>query len=663
MVCSKCKKELMDDMAFCPYCGNKVEKAVCPKCGAPLVADAKFCSSCGYSINSAAPTPTVKKAATTKKKPAEPFYKTWIAEHPELAEEYKIKWISEFKGDYAVAIFNDNNMAIVKQSYTPYNEISGKYYNPYTLESFDEKKCLIKTLGYCVEKNHYGHYEECFESYDSHCEKKDTGYSHFANGCFDNGLKYFAFFCYCDKENYCVKQNDKEIEGERLNFVNNFLGNGLSLNIDEKHSVYGYALFDFSGKTVMTYADVSIYRFDWNPLITLYNDNYCMKYDCNFEKERGCVCASYSIVDINTRKVLGKDLILRKADKKYDKFRRFYYDAEFDSEHCVLFNTETGKIYRSDKSKQYSLITPDDHDNKDAVYSIMEQTNKDENNLWDSSLCDISLIDGKDKIKAKFNRCFDDVHLFKLNCNEYSVTKTVDTENDIKYTHIWCLSDMKKVFTATGFCDISFLKLVDSSFIVVEYVEVEDGSFYSLLLDNNFTEIGRVSFKCIHATYGFHAIGNEIYSVGGKTDKLGREIAEVTKMSTGESFTVLAEMLVSSRDISIYFGTYCEWFHYTFGSITAFGEPYFLLRKPNCSDNEGGCALVDKHGRYIIPYSEDIIFISQHSYLPANTFFVYCKDDIGKVYDVNGTLIAQDRLDSMDKMDKLGKKCEGCKVR
>ena len=47
MVCSKCKKKLMDDMAFCPYCGNKVEKVAYPKCGAPLVADAKFCSSCG----------------------------------------------------------------------------------------------------------------------------------------------------------------------------------------------------------------------------------------------------------------------------------------------------------------------------------------------------------------------------------------------------------------------------------------------------------------------------------------------------------------------------------------------------------------------------------------------------------------------------------------
>lgn len=55
--------------------------------------------------------------------------------------------------------------------------------------------------------------------------------------------------------------------------------------------------------------------------------------------------------------------------------------------------------------------------------------------------------------------------------------------------------------------------------------------------------------------------------------------------------------------------------------------------------NKGGCALVDNKGRYVIPYSEDILYIRQYDYLPANTFYAVCKNHIRKVYDTNGTVI------------------------
>lgn len=49
MICPRCKKEMNDDMNFCPQCGMKVEK--CPICHQPIMIGAKFCSHCGTSLN------------------------------------------------------------------------------------------------------------------------------------------------------------------------------------------------------------------------------------------------------------------------------------------------------------------------------------------------------------------------------------------------------------------------------------------------------------------------------------------------------------------------------------------------------------------------------------------------------------------------------------
>lgn len=65
--CPKCQKELSEEIAFCPACGEKTvdvseENAVipvkesvryCTKCGTPNNGDAAFCPKCGTSLNSA----------------------------------------------------------------------------------------------------------------------------------------------------------------------------------------------------------------------------------------------------------------------------------------------------------------------------------------------------------------------------------------------------------------------------------------------------------------------------------------------------------------------------------------------------------------------------------------------------------------------------------
>ena len=45
MQCTACKKMLQGDFNFCPYCGNKMNKA-CPSCGKEMMADWVTCPYC-----------------------------------------------------------------------------------------------------------------------------------------------------------------------------------------------------------------------------------------------------------------------------------------------------------------------------------------------------------------------------------------------------------------------------------------------------------------------------------------------------------------------------------------------------------------------------------------------------------------------------------------
>ncbi len=50
MKCIKCKKEIKEEMTFCPYCGTE-QKPHCPSCNCEIEANMLFCPSCGYEIS------------------------------------------------------------------------------------------------------------------------------------------------------------------------------------------------------------------------------------------------------------------------------------------------------------------------------------------------------------------------------------------------------------------------------------------------------------------------------------------------------------------------------------------------------------------------------------------------------------------------------------
>lgn len=137
---------------------------------------------------------------------------------------------------------------------------------------------------------------------------------------------------------------------------------------------------------------------------------------------------------------------------------------------------------------------------------------------------------------------------------------------------------------------------------------------------------------------GYYTVKDDIYSICYEKDNLGRDIQVVTNLNSGERFSLPVankkELVIKAKGEPAQWGgrgnhsEFNDDLRYELGSITAFGELYFLVgNERNLNSyyiNAGGCGLVDKHGRYIIPYSKDILFITQRDYLPANTFYVCC---------------------------------------
>lgn len=49
MICPRCRKEINDDVSYCPECGMKIER--CPSCYKPIIQGAQYCSYCGQALH------------------------------------------------------------------------------------------------------------------------------------------------------------------------------------------------------------------------------------------------------------------------------------------------------------------------------------------------------------------------------------------------------------------------------------------------------------------------------------------------------------------------------------------------------------------------------------------------------------------------------------
>lgn len=663
MLCSKCNAALADGANFCHVCGAKqVKKNVCSACGAELIEGARFCFSCGAAV-SAAPSPAsapVPKSVPAPKpasapKPApiantapktnsEPFFKTWIAEHKEKAESLNIAWISTFKGDYAVAILNNKNCAVVKQTH-------------------DESEYIILLTD--------------SDSFDELSTKRVGNNGVLGSNCFGNGMKYLALAV-------SYSGSGRKLPEYAEDMILSFTGKPRRVvtgcNCDNDYCLC--FLIDYLGNFVISdRGGCSINRSD---TIKLLSDDLLIKMNLEeFDKgyANGKLILRYSIFKTDGTVVLptiycsesigssqyGKhDFLLFSTDYKEEYGRRQYCIEKS----CVL-NYRTGKLYMADGNSSYSLFHARpcrEDDESDTGYYILKKSDIDVSN--EDKPFVPTIIDGDDKVIAVLDRCSHISGTLKLRDYLYISTFLEKNDDIVSYIYkiyntVWAQNSVTK----------ACLKGVGLS---IEQLIEQSNSVFVVACDRESLFVLNQTLDVVFQIQGgktCHVLNGEIYVCGSERDQLGNWCDTLTNLNTGERFIIStgrdliieADTNPASLDDTSLLYVHGDRFVYSLGSITAFGEPYFLVGDSNelrtCSIRKGGCGLVDKHGRYIIPYSNDILFITQRDYLPANTFYACCIGGIRKVYDVNGTLIAQGRYSSDGRINELRDNFEGCKVR
>jgi|GEM_PF-4979987 len=653
MLCQQCNANLAEGANFCHICGAKQEKkSICSACGNALIAGAKFCFNCGAAVGGAcATTNSFSETTQTSANPfaanatvsapanpfaankpsSEPFFKKWIAEHKDDAERLEIEWISQFKGEYAVAILKDKRYAIVRSSGS---EITVAYVS----------KDVFTT----------------FAAVGQDCEKV------LGNDCFGNGLKYAAWAT----SDIC----DNSDTGEYITIIESFTGQKKKVIIREDLYILCF-VFDYNGNILVCKQSGS-YLIGTAVVSVLNNEHYALldidKFDSveNVSFTNNADNIRFTIFNFDGTPFVSQiylTSIYLHPEVKYISFSLKPHDAKY----CI-YDCSKCKFYLAENDTCYELID-----------SYMWQDNAStgergdyiirKDKYTDEGLYIPTIMDRDGKVVLKLDYCIEDDNISILE-NNSSIFVAINAEQqDEEVTYYYSISKSYGSYK----CEKA-IRTTDT-FYIDKLVEIPSGVFAACsgggklsLLNTELQTVHQVPHDGYSSDMGYYVLNNEIYCLSSEKDNLGGTCQVVTNINTGESFKLGAnrKLVIKAEGEPAedggrgYHSEYNDDFRYSFGCITAYDEPYFLVGDSGKLNSyyirEGGCGLVDKHGRWIIPYSDDILFITQRDYLPANTFYVCCFDYIRKVYDANGTLIAQGRFDDDGKVNELRDNYEGC---
>ena len=641
MYCRNCNKVLPERSVFCPYCGANQENRTCPVCGSKVAAYAQYCLRCGANINETRSGDRSVFAAASDD--GEPFYKKWIAEHKQLAENKRITWISEFVGDYAVAIDDT---------------APGKDLRPFLVKGVDRAE-VIGYMSWTGANIANSVIEE--------------------NGdCFRNGTQFLSFILF--------KSNSMLSSSEYSNILKAFT------NIGEAYATSGIALLVSRAGRVLFAAQ---YQENFTGIADIFpirviGRKYCLytapyEYDAMTNRERynattdEMKIAAQMIIDCETGKKVADDVFVPKyAGDPSEYFVEFFGYSDDLADRTLrnstekertrrIFNRKTGKIYEPDDTTIYKPVSI--YDNKSRSRYLMlkiSEIHLTEDRLGKTHSGRFDLIDENDiavmslgrhdlrydpEIVEAGGRVYISTHSPEvpdgngiLNCvnnitNIYCFEKEQDgsytrkaagrlkngggfTDGVVRIHHPDRTENCYGAFVLDGKTYISLIKESD---------DPADEYDKCALLDDGLRSIYSFNYREHYGTqapYGIHVFGGVIYALSGEDDENGESRAVLTNISTSEiMFSVPAGSLISNANTE--FGRSRITPKYEFGGYRIGNEPYFLIGKQN-----RGLGIMDMHGRTIIPQDSDNFFIAsgealgmigegqEYARLPADTFLI-----------------------------------------
>lgn len=680
MICRNCKKPLPNNSVFCLYCGEKQEvRKVCPKCGTDVVAMAEYCPSCGSRVTlpdnrtSAANRPAGTKDSmfSVPDNTAEPFYKKWIAEHRQLAENKRITWISEFKGGYAVAIDD---------------RAPGRELRPFLVrgENTAETVCYMSWTG----------------------ANLSNGVLPAGEDCFRNGTRYLSFILF--------KSNSMVSPTEYVNILRAFTGitqayatSGLVLLLSRSGQVTFAAQYQ---ENVTGIADIFPLR--------VIGGKYCLytspdEYNKMTNRERynassyEMKTASQDIIDCDTGEtVIGSIFVPKYEGDPSEYFVEFFsYDdniadnvlritSEKEKYRCI-FNRKTGTVYVSDENTRYKAVRVTESGSgtkylmaKTGSFTVIrghagdtysgasELVNEDDQAVITLGRYDTEYspeIVAADKrlyvsmrspeVSTENGEVSCENNITEISCfvrqNSSVYGKSTSlllkngggfTEGLVRYHRADKTESCYGCFNVAGKTYIAVLK---------EKERIYDDNDICMLLNDELREIYSFAYKQHYgdqAPYGIHIFDDVIYSLSCEQDDMGGNMAVMKNISTGETmFSVPSGQLIANA--SAEFGTSRISPKYEFGSYRINGQPCFLVGKQNRA-----LGIIDIHGSVIIPTDGDNYFIvssdavgmigdgKSYARLPKDMFLVVLESydsDMYRLCDAEGETVFEGNLSEL----------------
>ena len=673
MLCRNCHKELPANSSFCSFCGAKQDIIrSCPKCGARVLNGALFCLKCGTHIDEEKGEETLFSPAAENT--GEPFYRKWIAEHRQLAETKRITWISEFRGNYAIAIDDS---------------APGRELRPFLVRGVNsaETVCYMNWCG-----------------------------ANLANGvipkngdCFSNGTRFLSFILF--------RSNSMVAQSEYRNILQAFTGimqpyatSGVVILLSRNGGVVYAAQYQ---ENITGIADIFPIR--------VIGEKYCLytdpdEYNKMTNRERynavseDIKTAAQDIVDCESGTCVIEDVFAPKydGDPSGNYVEYFYYNDKLAAEvlrsiserdiYRSIFNRGTGRIYPAGNGIRYRAIPVSGAKSLDGWFLLkISDISESADNPGGTGSGRFELIDGSDRTVIALGR-YDIGHLpdlveagGRLYICAYS-PETADESGAVScannITNVFCYEKHPdgsyerkgagKLRTGGGFTDgvvrihtpdgrsvscYGAFTVLGKTYIslIKERDEATEEYDKCLLLDDSLKVIYWFNYKQHYgsqAPYGIHIFDDVIYSLSSEENEFGDEQAVLKNVMTSEViFSVSADRLISNANAEFGKRHLCP--RYEFGGYRAEGKPYFLTGRQNQK-----LGLMDLSGRMVIPEKSDIYFIvssgvlgmigdGQHyARLPANTFLAVLgsfDSDMYRLYDAAGQSLFEGAMSDLVK--------------